>query len=483
MIDRPLRILIADDDERARRAAHQALRAAGIQAEIQEAPDCASTLAALRRQAFDCACLDYQFPDGDGALVLREVRKAEIHIPIIMLIGNREELRAVEWMKAGASDYLPKSRLTPESLAQSLRSVLRLHEAQMRARQAEEALRANRQWLSTILRSIGNAVIATDTVERVLFMNPMAETLTGWKQQEAVGRPLREVFVILSEKTRVRIETPITRMLRDGSHIKIDEPVLLVARNGTETPIEGSGTPVCNENRESIGVALIFRDISGDKAAEAALLKQRGDLAALNARLIAEVQETQHRVKNNLHLLSSIVEMQTMKGRDSVPVQDLKQVARHIHSLAFVHDILTQQAREGCHEHYISSLAIMERLQPILQSQAGSRRLRFDMEDVRLSARQGTAFPIVLTELVSNALKYGKSEVLVRLAAKGASAAMLEVCDDGPGFPTSFDPARDANSGLELVQYLSRWNLGGQVEYQNRPGGGARVHITLPLPQ
>src|SRR5579884_169256 len=265
MIDRPLRILIADDDERARRAAHQALRAAGIQAEIQEAPDCASTLAALRRQAFDCACLDYQFPDGDGALVLREVRKAEIHIPIIMLIGHREELRAVEWMKAGASDYLPKSRLTPESLAQSLRSVLRLHEAQMRARQAEEALRANRQWLSTILRSIGNAVIATDTVERVLFMNPMAETLTGWKQQEAVGRPLREVFVILSEKTRVRIETPITRMLRDGSHIKIDEPVLLVAATARKRRLRAAARPSAMRTGKASGSRLSFATSAATK--------------------------------------------------------------------------------------------------------------------------------------------------------------------------------------------------------------------------
>jgi two-component sensor histidine kinase len=85
-----------------------------------------------------------------------------------------------------------------------------------------------------------------------------------------------------------------------------------------------------------------------------------------------------------------------------------------------------------------------------------------------------------VNELVSNAIKHGRSRVDVdfRVSAK---EAVLTVCDDGPGFPEPFDPERAANTGLELVENLSRWDLAGHTSYRNRPEGGASVKVFIPL--
>src|SRR5215472_11231658 len=106
-----VRILIIDDDEVDRIAVGQALRASGFQPEMAEASDGMSGLAALRRQEFDCAFLDYQLPDADGLGVLRQAQAANIPTPIVVLTGHEDEQIAVTLMREGAADYLSKSHL------------------------------------------------------------------------------------------------------------------------------------------------------------------------------------------------------------------------------------------------------------------------------------------------------------------------------------------------------------------------------------
>ncbi len=92
------------------------------------------------------------------------------------------------------------------------------------SRRAERAAQASERSLRTTLRSIGDAVIATDTSGRVTFMNPVAERLTGWKTAEARGRPLAEVFRIVNEETRAEVESPVVKVLRDGAVVGLGEP-------------------------------------------------------------------------------------------------------------------------------------------------------------------------------------------------------------------------------------------------------------------
>jgi signal transduction histidine kinase len=125
-----LRILIVDDDEVDRIAVHRAIKTAGIQVEVHEADTCAGAILTLKTQPFDCIFLDYRLPDQDGLALVQTIRAEGILSPLIVLTGQGDEQIAVDLMKAGASDYLAKSKISPGRLAQMLRNALRVHEAE-----------------------------------------------------------------------------------------------------------------------------------------------------------------------------------------------------------------------------------------------------------------------------------------------------------------------------------------------------------------
>jgi PAS domain S-box-containing protein len=132
-------------------------------------------------------------------------------------------------------------------------------------RQAEDE---TRQWFSTTLRSIGDAVIATDEQGRVRFLNPIAERLTGWTESDALGQPLDAVFHIISERTRAVVESPVAKVLREGKVVGLANHTLLLPKMGPELPIDDSGAPIRNEAGEIVGVVLVFRDVSSEKLKE-----------------------------------------------------------------------------------------------------------------------------------------------------------------------------------------------------------------------
>ncbi len=135
----------------------------------------------------------------------------------------------------------------------------------------ERKLKESEQWLSTTLRSIGDAVIATDTEGCVTFMNLVAQALTGWSQEEATGKPLRIVFNIVDERTGEAVEDPVAKVIQGGEIIELANHTLLIARNGTRLPIDDSAAPIRDDNGNLIGVVLVFRDTTERKRAGEAL--------------------------------------------------------------------------------------------------------------------------------------------------------------------------------------------------------------------
>jgi PAS domain S-box-containing protein len=118
------------------------------------------------------------------------------------------------------------------------------------------------------LSSIGDAVIVTDRQGRVSFMNGVAQSLTGWEQREALGKPLPEVFKIVNEQSRKPVENPVTKVLRHGTVVGLANHTLLVAKDGAERPIDDSGAPVRDDRGDITGVVLVFRDVSERRQAE-----------------------------------------------------------------------------------------------------------------------------------------------------------------------------------------------------------------------
>jgi PAS domain S-box-containing protein len=139
----------------------------------------------------------------------------------------------------------------------------------------EKKLKESERWLATTLRSIGDAVIATDARGRIRYMNPVSEALTGWSQQEAQGRDLTEVFHIIEEETREPAENPAVQAMREGAVIGLNNHTLLVSRDQTEIPIDDSAAPIRDDTGNIVGSVLVFRDITERKRAEAALRTSR----------------------------------------------------------------------------------------------------------------------------------------------------------------------------------------------------------------
>ena len=152
--------------------------------------------------------------------------------------------------------------------------ILAAIEAMHRAR---NDLTTTHNTLVTTLKSIGDGVIVTDTHGNVTFLNSEAQRLTGWKQGDAVGRPLAEVFKIVNERTRDTVDNPVARVLRDGSVVGLGNHTVLIARDGSETPIDDSAAPIIEPGQAVAGVVLVFRDVRGQRLAEAT----RAQLAAI----------------------------------------------------------------------------------------------------------------------------------------------------------------------------------------------------------
>jgi PAS domain S-box-containing protein len=129
-------------------------------------------------------------------------------------------------------------------------------------KEQEERLKINEERYLTTLKSIGDAVIATDAVGSVTFLNRIAEQLTGWPVEAARGKPLSEVFRILNEQTRDVVESPVEKVLRTGAIVGLANHTVLIARDGSEKAIDDSGAPIFDTAGNLAGVVLVFRDVT-----------------------------------------------------------------------------------------------------------------------------------------------------------------------------------------------------------------------------
>ena len=125
-----------------------------------------------------------------------------------------------------------------------------------------------REVLRVTLQSIGDGVITTDIRGQITYLNPVAESLTGWSVAEATGQPLDRVFRIINEETRGSVENPATRALRDGVVIGLANHTILIRKDGSECPIDDSAAPIKDERGRVSGCVLIFRDVTVQRQAD-----------------------------------------------------------------------------------------------------------------------------------------------------------------------------------------------------------------------
>ena len=186
----------------------------------------------------------------------------------------------------------------------------------------EDALLFRPEWSRATLASIGDAVITTNTDGRVTFLNPVAQSLTGWTQDEAAGVSVESVFKVVHPETRVSVECPTVRALREGVNVGLANRTLLIAKDGTELPIgpiEDSAATIRNDKGEIVGAVLVFRDITElcrqERAVQVALKYADNIIATLREPFVVLDKSLRVMSANQTFYASFRVEREETEGR------------------------------------------------------------------------------------------------------------------------------------------------------------------------
>jgi two-component sensor histidine kinase len=221
---------------------------------------------------------------------------------------------------------------------------------------------------------------------------------------------------------------------------------------------------------------------ASERAALAALGRQvmaQLELWAENRRLLRMVAESNHRIKNSLQVIVSLVDRERAALTQRVSSTQLERLGQHIRGLSTVHDLLTHVPATGTEQLLADALLtpIVASLQPLL----GPRRIHCAIEPVPLSPRQATSLVVLVNELLSNAIKHGRGTIELRVGTE-RGFIWLEVQDDGAGFPPEFSTGDVTSTGLQLVESLVGWDLKGTVSFANRTSrSGGRVTVRFPI--
>jgi len=254
---------------------------------------------------------------------------------------------------------------------------------QMRASERRELLRVT-------LASIGDGVITTDVDGRVTYMNAVAESLTGWTQAEATGQALDAVFRIVNEDTRLPVESPAARALRQGVVVGLANHTLLIQKDGRECPIDDSAAPITDERGKVSGCVLIFRDVTAQRRLEQDKANQ-----LLTARMLASIIETSDDAIISKSL-DGIIQSWNAGAEHIFGYTATQAVGRHI-SLVIPPDRIAEE------DHIIASL------------KAGQRIEHFETERMRSDGRR------ILVSLTISPLKDDAGTVI------GASKIVRDV--------------------------------------------------------
>src|SRR4028118_1960944 len=220
-MEETIKILVVEDDEVDRMAMRRALKTAGVSVEMVVAVDCKSAISTLNEQTFDCVLLDYRLPDGDGLSLVQEVRAAGSKVPLIVLTGQGDEQTAVELMKSGASDYLAKSKVSPETLSRSVRNAVRIYRAETEAALATTRLRESEERYRLVLEGSNDGIWDWDLMTHAIYCNDRLYEIVGLSASEVTAN--YDLFCrLLHPEDRRRISQAVAAHLQDSVELDVD---------------------------------------------------------------------------------------------------------------------------------------------------------------------------------------------------------------------------------------------------------------------
>jgi PAS domain S-box-containing protein len=366
-------------------------------------------------------------------------------------------------------------------------------------RRETRQVRVSEARLAITLRSIGDAVIATDLAGRIVMLNTIAEELTGWSSSWARGAPLDQVFRIIDEAHREPVDSPVERVMREGRVMGVGNHTLLLKRGGGEIPIEDSAAPIRDDSGTIIGVVLVFRDATAER-------QKARDLLAADQKKDEFIAVLAHELRNPLAPILQAVQIarspwtkpeQLRWSLDVIDRQgramglllddllDVSRITRGTVDVAKVKVALTE-VLDGAVE---TARPLIEERQHTLRLDVPRQEITIEVDPLRISQ--------VIANLLTNAAKYTNPGGVLKLAASIQDSQLtLSVSDNGTGIdalalPRVFDmfvqvkgPLQHQEGGLGIGLAVSKKLIelhGGTIEAHSAGlNQGSQLTVRLP---
>jgi PAS domain S-box-containing protein len=380
-------------------------------------------------------------------------------------------------------------------------------------------LQVSEEKLAVTLNSIGDAVIATDEEGRVTLLNPLAERLTGWTRAEASGRPVDEIFHIISKETRQPAVVPVIETLAHGTIQGLANHTVLIARGGGECDIADSCAPIRDRDGRVIGAVLVFRDVTGEYAAQqalrdSALALQEKNVELESARFTADkanlaksefLSGMSHELRSPLNAILGFAQL--METGSPLPTPRQKASIDQIlkagwYLLDLINEVLDlaliDSGKMSLSLEPMSLADVMQECQAMIEPQAQKSGItmsfpRFEISFFVLADR--TRVKQVLINLFSNAIKYNRAQgaVDVTVGAGPEKRIRISVRDTGEGLSSEklmhlFQPfnrlgqeaGAEEGTGIGLVVSKRLIELmGGEIGAESTVGKGSVFWIEL----
>jgi len=485
-------VLIVDDEQDIRDASERILSRVGYQ--IQKASNGNEALDILNNNSIDIVLLDLKMPGMDGMEVLAKIRERNKEIQIIVITGYATVETAIEAMKQGAYDFIPKP-FEPDQLRIVVnRAWEKIHFIQNTKRLEQERNRTlsdldtEKSRIRTIIESFPSGVVVTDPKGRVMLMNPAFRQLLGIDSALKTGNPLKDY---LPDENLCRQVLEISQ----GKHVDYDDiPSYELSLPG-EKYFMARGQPVLGEKKECLGAVLNIVDISAMK-----LLDQ------LKSEFVAKVSHELRSPLSTIHEQLALV-IKDMVGEDFAQDQHILDRAREKTKglISLIGDLLDlSRIEEGIICHEPQSLRLEEILKNIIeflrisaQKKNQSLALVLPQDELPELMADPIALESIFGNLVTNAINYTQEggEIIVTVNMAGINVR-VSVKDNGFGIADKYlnkifdrfyrvkdDKTRyitGTGLGLPIVKGLLD-SMGGFIDVESEPGKGSIFTVLLPI--
>ncbi|NVN89306.1 MAG: PAS domain S-box protein [Desulfuromonadales bacterium] len=462
-----LNALIVEDNEDDAMLVALSLRRSGYELTFERVDTPESMNEALDRQSWDVILVDYRMPRFSGLDAMRIVQEKNLDIPVILVSGVIVEEKAIEAMRQGACDCIKKDNL--DRLLPTVDRELAAARERRERRQAEQALQESEEQFR-VLAETSPAAILLFQGGQVVYVNPAAERLTGYTEEELLrmrcGEWLHDdfrglVWEMASAQHR-DLQIPAEYELRYVTKSSEERWVLFSAGR-----IEYKGKPA--------GIATMF-DITSRKRAEEQVS------ASLREKEIL-LHEIHHRVKNNLQIVSTLLDLQSDYIVDEQARGYFRESQDRINSMALIHEKLYQSKDFASIDFAVYMESLIDHLFKSYVIEQNRISLEIDVGEVNLGIDEVIPCGLIVNELVSNSLKHafpdGRSgTITVRCRRDEGERIVLAVADNGVGMQPGLDIKNADTLGLQLVDMLAKQLRGAAL--MDGTQGGTVVSISFP---